>query len=122
MFNNVGIVIGGRTHTMSGEHRDRAIDVNLMGVVNGVVAAYPLMAMAGHGHIVNTAHRRLGAGGDGGGLLSEQARSRRSQRSLARRSRDGRRARQRGVRPGSVDTPILDSGPPADLPPPTAPR
>ena len=55
MFNNAGIVIGGRTQALSGEHWDRVIEVNLMGVVNGVVAAYPLMAAARHGHIVNTA-------------------------------------------------------------------
>lgn len=35
MFNNAGIVIGGRTDEMTIEHCDRVIDVNLKGVING---------------------------------------------------------------------------------------
>src|SRR5690606_37745849 len=37
------------------DHWDRAIDINLKGVVHGVHAAYPIMLEQGHGHIVNTA-------------------------------------------------------------------
>ena len=55
MFNNAGIVLGGRTDEMTVEHWDRVLDVNLNGVVNGVAAAYPVMVEQGHGHIVNTA-------------------------------------------------------------------
>jgi NAD(P)-dependent dehydrogenase (short-subunit alcohol dehydrogenase family) len=55
VFNNAGISIGGPTRAMTAALWDEAIDVNLRGVVNGVSAAYPLMAAQGHGHIVNTA-------------------------------------------------------------------
>ena len=55
LFNNAGISMGGETHRMDPSYFDRIIDVNLRGVVNGVMAAYPRMVEQGHGHIVNTA-------------------------------------------------------------------
>ena len=54
-FNNAGIGVGGLAEELTLEHWDRAIDVNLRGVVHGVHAAYPLMLEQGGGHIVNTA-------------------------------------------------------------------
>ena len=45
----------GPVHELTLAHWNRAIDVNLRGVVHGVVAAYPVMIRQGHGHIVNTA-------------------------------------------------------------------
>ncbi len=41
--------------SMTLAHFERAIDVNLRGVVHGVLAAYPVMTHQGRGHIVNTA-------------------------------------------------------------------
>lgn len=55
MFNNAGIAISGEALDMSLEHWRRIVDVNLLGVVYGVAAAYPLMARQRGGHIVNTA-------------------------------------------------------------------
>ncbi|HEX6470361.1 MAG TPA: SDR family NAD(P)-dependent oxidoreductase, partial [Streptosporangiaceae bacterium] len=55
VFNNAGIAIGGLAEELGLEHWDRAIDVNLKGVVHGVHAAYPIMLEQGYGHIVNTA-------------------------------------------------------------------
>src|SRR3954470_22550620 len=55
MFNNAGVSIGGPTHELDAAHWQRAIDVNLKGVVNGILAAYPRMVEQGFGHIVNTA-------------------------------------------------------------------
>ncbi|MGH8919307.1 MAG: SDR family NAD(P)-dependent oxidoreductase [Actinomycetes bacterium] len=55
MFNNAGISIGGTAEEHTLEHWNRAIDVNLRGVVHGVHAAYPIMLEQGFGHIVNTA-------------------------------------------------------------------
>ena len=55
MFNNAGIGVGGELHLLSLEHWRAAIEVNLMGVVHGVAAAYPLMVRQGAGHIVNIA-------------------------------------------------------------------
>ncbi|QXJ20876.1 SDR family oxidoreductase [Actinomadura graeca] len=55
VFNNAGIAIGGLAEELTLDHWNRAIDVNLRGVVHGVHAAYPIMLEQGHGHIVNTA-------------------------------------------------------------------
>jgi NAD(P)-dependent dehydrogenase (short-subunit alcohol dehydrogenase family) len=55
LFNNAGIVVVGEAQNFSFEDWHRVIDVNLYGVVHGVMAAYPLMVRQGSGHIVNTA-------------------------------------------------------------------
>lgn len=55
VFNNAGIAIGGLAEELTLAHWNRAIDVNLKGVVHGVHAAYPIMLAQGSGHIVNTA-------------------------------------------------------------------
>ncbi|MFC9944094.1 SDR family NAD(P)-dependent oxidoreductase [Streptomyces pratensis] len=57
LFNNAGISHGmgaGARHYRIEDWR-RMIDVNLVGVVNGVQSAYNLMIDQGFGHIVNTA-------------------------------------------------------------------
>jgi NAD(P)-dependent dehydrogenase (short-subunit alcohol dehydrogenase family) len=55
LFNNAGIVIEGDARDLTVEHWRRVLDVNLYGVLYGMVAAYPIMARQGFGHIVNTA-------------------------------------------------------------------
>ena len=55
IFNNAGISVGGEVRDMNPEHWQRVIDVNLMGVIHGTLAAYSLMVRQGFGHIVNTA-------------------------------------------------------------------
>ena len=55
MFNNAGIGIGGPVGLHNIEDWRLIVDVNLMGVVNGVQSAYPIMAKQEFGHIVNTA-------------------------------------------------------------------
>ncbi len=55
MFNNAGILIGGPLEDMTAAHWDRLVGVNLMGVIHGVRAAYPVMVRQRSGHIVNTA-------------------------------------------------------------------
>jgi NADP-dependent 3-hydroxy acid dehydrogenase YdfG len=55
VFNNAGVTLfGAARHTTLADWR-RLVEVNLMGVVHGVLAAYPRMIAQGHGHIVNTA-------------------------------------------------------------------
>jgi|SRR5450755_335026 NADP-dependent 3-hydroxy acid dehydrogenase YdfG len=55
LFNNAGVggTLDVRQATMA--HWRRIVDLNLMGVVHGVQAAYPLMIEQRSGHIVNTA-------------------------------------------------------------------
>ena len=55
LFNNAGILIFGEARDCSIEDWRSVIDLDLYGVVNGVVAAFPLMVEQGFGHIVNTA-------------------------------------------------------------------
>jgi NAD(P)-dependent dehydrogenase (short-subunit alcohol dehydrogenase family) len=56
LFNNAGIGVGGWAEDLSLEKDWRyTVEVNLMGVVHGVQAAYPRMVKQGFGHIVNTA-------------------------------------------------------------------
>jgi NAD(P)-dependent dehydrogenase (short-subunit alcohol dehydrogenase family) len=55
IFNNAGIAVFADARDTTLADWNRQIDVNLRGVVHGVVAAYPIMVRQGHGHIVNTA-------------------------------------------------------------------
>lgn len=115
MFNNAGIAVNGSAEEHTLEHWNRAVDVNLRGVVHGVHAAYPIMLEQGFGHIVNTASLA--------GLVPSPnkpaytaTKSAVVGLSLALRTE----AASRGVRvsvvcPGYVDTPLLDNVNP-DLP------
>lgn len=55
MFNNAGISITGELRDTPLSDWRKAVDINLMGVVHGVRAAYCLMVKQGSGHIINTA-------------------------------------------------------------------
>ncbi len=55
LFNNAGVGLAGEVRDVSLEDWRRVIEVNLMGVVHGVHAAYPHMIRQGSGAIVNTA-------------------------------------------------------------------
>lgn len=55
LFNNAGIAVGGEVRDCSIDDFRNVINVNLLGVVNGVAAAYPHMVKQGYGHIINTA-------------------------------------------------------------------
>jgi NAD(P)-dependent dehydrogenase (short-subunit alcohol dehydrogenase family) len=117
MFNNAGIGMGGEVCDMTLAHFERAIDVNLRGVVHGVLAAYQVMTRQGRGHIVNTASLA--------GLVPSPGITPYSMTkhavvglSLSLRAE----AAKWGVRvsvvcPGVIDTPILDKPNPEDLPP-----
>lgn len=110
MFNNAGIVWAGDTELLTLDQWNAIIDVNIRGVVHGVVAAYPVMIRQGHGHIINTASM---AGLVPAGRLTSYAMTKHAVvgLSLALRSE----AAAHGVRvlalcPGAVETPILDKG------------
>lgn len=53
IFNNAVLVIGGDARDISLEQWERALNVDLLGVVYGAIAAYRVMAKQGYGHIVN---------------------------------------------------------------------
>jgi NAD(P)-dependent dehydrogenase (short-subunit alcohol dehydrogenase family) len=119
MFNNAGIGIVGQAREFTLAHWNRAIDVNLRGVVHGVVAAYPVMIRQGSGHIVNTASL---AGLLPSPMLTPYAMTKHGVVGLSTSLR--MEAAAHGVRvsvvcPGVIDTPLLDKGNPPDLPPVT---
>lgn len=121
LVSNAGIAMGGPTHELTGAHRDRIIDVNIRGVVNGILAAYPRMIEQGRGHIVNTAS---GAGLVGLPFVAAYSATKHAVVGLSTALRP--EAALHGVKvsalcPGAVETPILDDPPPADLPPGTSP-
>lgn len=121
LFANAGISIGGPTHEFTRAHWDRIIDVNLNGVVNGLLAVYPGMVARGSGHIVITAS---GAGLAAPPFITGYAATKHALVGLALGLRP--EAALHGVQvsvlcPGAVETPILDRAP-EDLPPtPTSP-
>ena len=55
LFNNAGIGVGGEARDFAYEDWDEVVKVNLFGVINGIVSAYPIMVRQRHGHIINTA-------------------------------------------------------------------
>ena len=116
LFNNAGIAIGGPTHELTAAHWDYAIDINIRGVVNGVLAAYPRMVEQGRGHIINTAS---GAGLAAPPFVAAYAMTKHAVVGLSLALRP--EAALHGVKvsvlcPGSVETAILDRRPPPDLP------
>lgn len=121
LFNNAGIGVGGEAHELRAEHWDRVIDVNVRGVTNGVAAAYPVMVRQRRGHIVNTASV---AGLAPVPLLTPYAMSKHAVVGLSTSLR--MEAVRFGVRvsalcPGPIDTPLLDTRGPSDLPQPWVP-
>jgi NAD(P)-dependent dehydrogenase (short-subunit alcohol dehydrogenase family) len=123
LFNNAGIGVSGEVHELTVEHFDRIIDVNIRGVVNGIVAAYPIMVKQRSGHIVNTASL---AGLMPVPLLTPYVMTKHAVVGLSSSLRA--EAGSYGVRvsalcPGAIDTPLLDADNPADLPqPPWSPN
>lgn len=116
LFGNAGISMGGPTHELSAAHWDRTIDVNLRGVVHGVLAVYPGMVERGSGHIVNTASA---AGLAAPPFVAPYAATKHAVVGLSLGLRP--EAALHGVRvtvlcPGTVETGILDRLPDADLP------
>ena len=119
MFNNAGTGIFGPVLEMTTAHFERLIDVNLRGVVHGVLAAYPAMVRQGHGHIVNTASS---AGLLPAPVLAAYGMTKHGVVGLSVALRIEARAHGVGVSvvcPGVIDTPLLDRPNPADLPPVT---
>lgn len=119
MVNNAGIGIAGEPEELDLVHWDRAIDVNLRGVIHGCHAAYPLMMRQGHGQILNVASTA--------GLipsLGQMAPYATTKFAVVGLSQALRIAgADHGIRvtalcPGWIDTPLLDGAWPEDLPKP----
>ncbi len=55
LFNNAGVTLLGEAQKLPFDRWKWLLDINLMGVVNGVHLIYPIMIAQGSGHIINTA-------------------------------------------------------------------
>ena len=117
-FNNAGMGVGGEVHETTLAHWDRVIDVNIRGVIHGVHAVYPRMVKRRSGHIVNTASI---AGLVPTPLLVAYGMSKHAVVGLGQGLR--MEAEAYGVKvstlcPSAIETPLLDSKNPGDLPAP----
>jgi NAD(P)-dependent dehydrogenase (short-subunit alcohol dehydrogenase family) len=118
LVNNAGTAVAGELQDLSLDHWRRVIDVNLMGVVNGIHAAYPAMVARGAGHIVNVASL---AGLAPAPLMTPYATSKWAVVGLSRSLRAEAAGRGVGVTvvcPGAVETSLLDRTAPSGLPDP----
>ncbi len=116
IYNNAGLGIGGKSHELDVKHWDRAIDVNLRGVVHGTIAALPHLLRQGSGQIVNTASL---AGLIPAPGLAPYGATKHAVVGMTLSMRVEYAAAGVGftaVCPGFTDTPILDKEMPADLP------
>ncbi|HET6168085.1 MAG TPA: SDR family oxidoreductase [Marmoricola sp.] len=110
LFNNAGIALLGETQDLTLDQWNAIIDVNLRGVVHGVVAAYPQMIRQGGGHIVNTASM---GGLMAAGLLTSYVMTKHAVVGLSLALRSEAAAHGVGVTvvcPSAVETPMLDQG------------
>jgi NAD(P)-dependent dehydrogenase (short-subunit alcohol dehydrogenase family) len=110
LFNNAGIAIGGETLSFSLDDWQEAVEVNLLGPVRGVAAAYPRMVRQGFGHVVHTASMAAFLPTP---LASPYGTTKAGVVALSRALR--LEAQAHGVRvsvlcPGVVRTPILENG------------
>jgi NAD(P)-dependent dehydrogenase (short-subunit alcohol dehydrogenase family) len=116
LFNNAGIGAAGETDEIPLADWKELIDINVYGVLHGVLAAYPIMLKQGCGHIVNTASL---AGLGPAPLLAPYALSKHAVVGLSTSLQ--LEAAARGVRvsvlcPAAIETPILDKGNPEGSP------
>ena len=115
VFNNAGIAVAGEADEIPLPAWQRIVDINLYGVVHGVLAAYPIMLKQGSGHIINTASL---AGLGPAPLLAPYALTKHAVVGLSTSLRI--EAAARGVRvsvlcPAQIETPLLDSENPDDF-------
>lgn len=110
LFNNAGLGVAGEVKELHLDDWREIVEVNLMGVVHGVHAAYPRLVEQGFGHIVNTASV---AGLLPSPMVTPYALTKSGVVGLSRALR--LEAAAYGVRvtalcPGVIRTPILDGG------------
>lgn len=110
VFANAGMGVFGEVHLLEERDWDMVLGVNLMGVVNTVRAAYPVMIDQGFGHLVNVASL---AGLVGTPFLGPYCMAKHGVVGLSKAMRP--EAARHGVRvsvlcPGPIRTPILTAG------------
>jgi len=117
MINNAGICVVGFADELAPDYWEQMYDTNVRGVLNGVLAAYPIMIKQSHGQIANTASL---AGLVPAPLQGPYTMTKHAVAGLTMSLRV--EAQAHGVRvnlicPGVIETPLLDKGGPPGLPP-----
>ena len=132
--NNAGVISGGPTPEMSAADWEWVLDVDLNGVVNGVLAFLPGLVEQGEGHIVNTASiaglvpvaapgvinytaAKYGVVGITETLYDELAPLGIGASALCPGVVNTRISQSARNRPESAGGPVTDPGPPLELPP-----
>lgn len=119
MVNNAGVLITGEPDELLLAHWERAIDVNLKGVIYGCHAAYPLMKKQHSGTILNTSSLSGLFPQKGDAATYGTTKAAVVALSLALRAAGAEYGVHVSVLcPGPVDTPTLDGAWPAGLPRP----
>jgi len=112
VFNNAGIAVSGPFAETSEAELDRAVAINLMGVVNGARAAYPFLKAAGSGAcLLNTASAAGIYGVSGGAIYSATKFAVRGLTESLDLEWTAEGIAVRSLMPGFIDTPLLDAVP-----------
>lgn len=114
-YNNAGIGIGGESQEVTDLEWKAIVNINILGVVNGIQAVYPLMIEQGFGHIINTASL---AGLAPAALMTPYSMTKHAVVGLSKSLR--LEAVKYGVKvsvlcPAAIETPILDNANPLNL-------
>ena len=121
MVNNAGIGIAGETDEIGLNAWQHIIDINLYGVLHGVLAAYPVMLQQQSGHILNVASL---AGLGPAPLFSPYALTKHAVVGLSTSLRIEAAARKVNVSvlcPAAIETALLNKDNPSELQIPWAP-
>jgi len=109
LFNNAGIAIGGPLAGASDDEIDRIVGINLVGVINGARAAYPLLKATPGSTLVNTASAAALYGSSGLALYAAVKFGVRGLSEALDAEWAGDGINVRVVMPSFIDTPLLDS-------------
>jgi NAD(P)-dependent dehydrogenase (short-subunit alcohol dehydrogenase family) len=109
LFNNAGIAVGGPLAQASDEEIDRIVGINLVGVINGARAAYPLLKATPGSSLVNTASAAAIYGSGGLALYAAVKFGVRGLSEALDAEWSADRIKVRVVMPSFIDTPLLDS-------------
>jgi NADP-dependent 3-hydroxy acid dehydrogenase YdfG len=105
LFNNAGVTLLGEAHNIPFDRWKWLLDINLMGVVHGILSIYPIMVRQRSGHIINTASI---AGATGYATAAAYTTSKAAILELSRSLRS--EARGHGVKVSAACPGYVDSG------------
>ncbi|MDP5280995.1 SDR family oxidoreductase [Sphingomonas sp. DG1-23] len=109
LFNNAGIAVGGQLAGATDDEIDRIVGINLVGVINGARAAYPLLKATPGATLVNTASAAAIYGSSGLALYAAVKFGVRGLSEALDAEWAAEGIKVRVVMPSFIDTPLLDS-------------